>query len=213
MRFHLCPIEPRIQNLFRACPERLRRPRIPIAERAQRADRNRTVGCGQGWIHCEKQEFELGTNHFRLINLSEKADKKLLALIISHLGSIFENSFVGIWVTEEDGEHPFVTVQAVRPPVWEMQNHLDLVVAEKDLLLLEFCVTPEKLLLANIESMQKGTGGKALAALYNIAKQLGLPEISYQVKNNNLKGRQFYFHTDFGAPVAPTSEYWTVRVQ
>ena len=72
---------------------------------------------------------------------------------------------------------------------------------------LEFTIIQRnnEMYLRHLRSQQPGLGGPTLAALYNMARRLGIQEINYSVMPFAIEAKQFYFHTDFGAP---TNEAW-----
>lgn len=218
MRFHLHPMDTRTQKFLPLHEQGLwSQKRIPIAERAQRSAQPKTITLEQARAHRHRENFELGANQFRLINHSELVEEDFIELAILHIGSIFEKAFVGLWFTDLPMEHPFLTVQALRPPVSIPQDSTDLIPARRDqrLLSLIFCLKPEMLFLEAIKTGQKrrGVGGKTVAALYNIAKGLNLSRIRMdRTQMSNINAQQFFYHTDFGAPEGPHSKDWIVKV-
>jgi len=63
-----------------------------------------------------------------------------------------------------------------------------------------------------VKSEQPGAGGYALAALYCIAKDLGLHQISYFVQPHNESARRFYLQLDFGEPMDEELCKWMVKL-
>ncbi len=209
MGFHMYPHDLRVQSLFRGSPKKLLKTRIPIAERAQITAQNRSITYNEALRCCKGQNFTLGTNHFSLFNSSEIAEEKLKATVISHFGSIFKNSYVGMWFDDHPNQILGFTLKAAEEPVKFRKTALE----EKEFFRLDFKIffSTEMLWFWSISSKTEGFGGKALGALYNIGKDLGLGKIEYSVMPGNVPFIQFLFHTDFGKPINENWDRWEVN--
>lgn len=199
--FHLCPFDPRVQKLFQRHPERLTR-RIPIAERARMAREGLSISYTEALGLCQSKSFTAGGSRFVLLGYPEKLDTRLTALVISHFGSILQGAFVAIGIRPDASGHPVVSIFATTEEKNLPRDFSSLDVNLEDIMFTEFEVIrdQEMMLGRMIKSNQKGLGGKIMAARYNLARDLGLKTISYQVAAENIRARQVFFHADFGKP-------------
>ncbi len=67
---------------------------------------------------------------------------------------------------------------------------------------LEFDIMSNEIIMDVLIAYRKGAGGKAISALYNLAKYMRMQKIIYFVSSSNEPAKLFYFHTDFGRPDA-----------
>lgn len=213
MTFHICPLHPRAQKLLQDAPEAIKGKRIPIARRAEVLARNRLISFAAARECWNKESFELGGNQFELHNSSAQVDCDLVALIISHLGSIFEKAKVAISITDDDG-FPTIVLRAFNTSAGKISG--DAILSMKFSLQL----TGDDAVLTShfLESRQKNLGGKSRAALYNLAKDLNLKRIEFPVIPANFNAQRFFFHIDFGVPMedAPDPfdpETWVVNLK
>lgn len=214
MAFNQCPLEPKIQTIFQNAPEKFFRKRLPIAERARRADLERAVSYETALRLCAERVFSYGSSRFVLFNSTPIPDERLAALTVSHLGSIFKNSQVVIVMQNDKQGFPWVNV-------FVYKDNTALPERAEDAALFNSCFHLEfkvfsawgEMRLCDIESKDSGLGGKALAAVYNIGRELGLGKIVFSVDPKNTNGRQFYFHTDFGRPKPYDFYLWEVDLR
>ena len=199
--FHLCPLDPRVEKLFQRHPERLTH-RITIAERARIAREGLSISYDEALGLCQSKSFTAGGNRFILLGRPEQLDTRLMALVISHFGSILQGAFVAIGISPQAIDHPVVSIFATRNEKNLPRDFSSLEVNPEDIMFTEFEVIrlQGKLWGRMIKSNQKGLGGRIMAARYNLARDLGLKTISYQVAAENIQARQVFFHADFGKP-------------
>jgi len=83
---------------------------------------------------------------------------------------------------------------------------------ENEIFTLTFHINQDKneLRLLGIRSDKKGLGGKALLALYNLARSAEINFITYFVTPGNIDALRFYFQMDFGKPADSTCCDWVV---
>lgn len=83
-----------------------------------------------------------------------------------------------------------------------------------DLLHLEFKIYRDQreLWICEVNSRGNGSGGPALAALYNVARDNSLRNIQFAAHDNNSNALQFYFHLDFGKPQEEGAVRWEVNI-
>lgn len=214
MAFNICPAHWKVQNLFKACPEKLLRTRTPLPIRATEAYKNRTVTPQMALKFATQNLFELGTNRFDLENNSRSAHEGLIALTLSHFGSAFRDSFIFMWAEDTWRMHPSITIKAFRG-LSTMNGRIPKLDQEADLLgRIEFVAsyTDNCMILGTLRSEQPGCGGRMLLAAYNTAKDLDLKNIDFYVETNNTNAKQFYFYMDFGAPQDHIWHWWKVDV-
>jgi len=217
MSFNVCPFDPKAASL---APFQTAGKRIPLAERAARAARERSISLEQARAHCHLDEFDLGGNHFQIIRMEKHIAAELISLAISHLGSAFKDRTIGLYFSRSRNNFYYVIVK-VAPSGIKFSSSLygpasTLIPRffNPGLLNLEFSISSNNVGLDHIavKSRGQGQGGKALAALYNIARELGISFITYFVQEQNVAAKRFYFHLDFGAPTNPRCTEWEVKV-
>jgi hypothetical protein len=199
--FHLCPLDPRVEKLFERHPERLTR-RIPIAERARIARKELSISYAEALGLCQSKSFTANGSRFVLLGRPEQTDTRLTALVISHFGSILQGAFVAIGIRPDASGHPVVSIFATTEEKNLPRDFSSLDVNPEDIMFTEFEVIRGggRMWGRMIKSNQKGLGGRIMAARYNLARDLGLKTIRYEVAAENIQARQVFFHADFGKP-------------
>jgi hypothetical protein len=185
MVFNVCPAASKyIRNrLIPSFPQVRIGTRRPMAERAREAREGRLINYFQAVDHWMGERFSLEGNRFSIDNKSKIVDGRTLALVISHFGSIADNSKITITV-----EDPSPTSFEISIKITDRDaNHKLSVRIEV------YC--NNLIELSNIRSSASGYGGRGLAALHNFAKDINSREIIYIPKDN--AARRFYYHMDF----------------
>ncbi|MEA3493551.1 MAG: hypothetical protein U9R38_04095 [Candidatus Margulisiibacteriota bacterium] len=186
MTFNICPpansyVRRKILPFYAQKRARIRR---PLIERAREARDKLAINYSQAVDYWWREEFQLGGgNIFSIKNEAKNADGKQISLVISHFGSIFQDSDVQIRC-RESGARDYTAVIDATPFGGDKIFHIRFVVVRNNLID-----------LASIRSEAKGYGGKGLTALYNFAKDIGCREIIYTPKDDS--ARRFYLHMDF----------------
>lgn len=193
MRFNICPLNPYIRK--KALPFVKHDPpkkRIPLIERAKSALERRTISNGMAILFCDQQRFVLEGNDFVPTNNSESIEKRVVASLISHFGSMTENKKIIFMVQS------FSSKEVIELEVLDQ--------SENELLSMWFEVINNNYIdLRRLNSPNGGFGGKGLLALYNFAREVGVEEISYIPRDNN--ARAFYFYYDYVSEVLG-STFW-----
>ena len=186
MSFHLCPFSdyinrPRLTKLID-----FSRARIPIYERARLASLQRAVTLQDAMDYLDGKIEKL--NHSD-INLTYPIgfEKDKLAMLLSHFASIFSSRELKIHI-ERESTCPYSVRLFFNDEAGATALNFD------------FFILRQGMELCHLNSDGEGGGGKAVAALYNFAKDYGLSKIYFSVMLDNDRARAFYFHTDFGAP-------------
>ncbi|MDD5382996.1 MAG: hypothetical protein PHH60_05010 [Candidatus Margulisbacteria bacterium] len=197
--------------LFSNSPDKFLRRRQPIDERARLAAQERSISYQLAQQLCTESVFFHGPSRFALFNSLPAAENRLAALVVSHLGSIFQNKHIAIVMKPDEKGFPSISVFAT--DTWiALPDQAEDATSFNSRFLLEFKVHASwgDLHLEELRSKDGGLGGKALAALYNICRELGLPKITFSVDPCNSNGRQFYYHIDFGRPKQYAAYQWEV---
>jgi hypothetical protein len=208
--FNLCPLHPYSQAILKRAPIRAPKTRVPIAERARKAYEGRTISCETALEYCQKTRFALASSEFEIFPKARMLDHTLTALLISHLGSLFPDSRIGIWVKDDLLRSQSIIIIVTRKPNALPLRPLVKCTSSSDRLYLEFLVhyRSQSLQLAEIASREECAGGKGLVALYNLARDLGLKTIPF---NAAYDAEPFYFWMDFGEPVGDGSARWVLK--
>jgi len=211
----MLPTQRRIQQLFQGKPELLQKPRIPIADRAERLLQQQTVSREQAEekLRTGIFEFEIAGKHFKFCNGVKNI--KEAALVASHVGSLFDHAYIDIFIRpRKEGESIAVNLQVASIPTKSRPDRYWPFVRESEhlVLCLSFEINKTDIFLGDIESMRKEGGGKAVAALYNVAKDLEIPKIWYSVMINNTAAMRFYYQVDFGRAKDRDLKSWEVVV-
>ncbi len=203
MSFYVCPgANQKALALLGSQTGRPQNVRIPISARAKIVGQKGLNFRPRAIMLYDDHQFVLGRNKFT-VYLLPPPDKILLAVsTISHLASIFSGKHIGIRIRKSNDRENYSNNVIVKV-MNEMGN---------EILFLDFEIGDDELYLNNLTSKQKGTGGAALAALYCIAKDLGLNQIRYYVHLLNDNARRFYLHMDFGEPLNEDFCKWRVRL-
>jgi len=194
MGFYMCPLDPKVKNIFIGNEAMLLKKRIPISVRAKSGPRPCSIP-NKDWKNISKCEFKYRRNSI-LLKISNKVDNNIIPTSLSRISPIFKN----------DNSHFKVNVcgKANRSKI-----HITLSVKESlctsdhnarenysPILVFEISHSDHRIDLEWIKSQQDGTGGKMLVALYNIAKDLRIKNIFFYPDTR--LAMQFYYHMDFG---------------
>jgi len=215
MPFNVCQLSPAAARIFLLAPSRQLKPRIPITERANQALRNRSISLEQAEAHCHLREFELNGNRFQIFPLGKYDNPELTALVVSYLGSCFKDKTVALYFSQDFANSTYVTLKVAPKDVKFSSSLYGPAGFVQELFVFKFDINPHYIKLDKIESYQRdqGCGGRALVALYNIARELvGIKTILFGVYDHNSAAKRFYFHMDFGKPTNSRATEWTVRV-
>jgi hypothetical protein len=200
--FHLCPLQKDIQRLFRNKPELLARPRLPIARRAELLRH-------QSALTAEQVIGQMRTTPFPVAGATVMLDPSIvnisltrMAAVIARIAPFFGGKQLLFWTDKDRYNDVFLGLKVFA------NNYLsDNCRAGNFLLHLELRFKPGRndyLELSFLRARTKGLAGLSLAALYNIALDLGTNKINYYVNSTNYNGRRFYYHLDFGRNINPT---------
>lgn len=189
----------------------LKKPLTPLAKRAALAARERTISLAQA-EECETLDrFKLGGNRFLINRAGEFNNNRLTALAISHLGSVFHDMSLGLYLTQ-DGGYYFLTLKAKAYQYDHSPSLFYPFSSGLELFTLTANIDREFMGLDDLSSKILGKGGEALLGLYNLAKEFGVSKISYLVSRHNPRAKLFYSNLGFGAPIEPDSALWEVTV-
>ncbi len=218
MGLHMCPLEPRVQKLFGSSTKKLSNRRIPIAERARLAYENRAISYDAALHYSEMERFLIGTNEFEIFNQSKFVDNRFIALAISHFGSVFKNTLIHILAEDKD-DSPIMAVKAFRTDLIGRRNNFIIEYLKgAPLGTIEFRLFESRrgITMADFVSNVEGHGGKMLVALYNLAKDLEIKKMHFDVDVDDTNAAQFYFHMDFGRPkpwIRALLDMWEVKIE
>lgn len=213
--FNICPYNPKIAwILLQRSSNFPLSPRQPLSIRAATAAREILISPNDAIRYCRKGSFVLGSNEFKVFGFSTFYDDSLMQLVISHLSSIFVNKHIGIWFREESENKQTVIVKTVTTVQSLGSDPFSEDTQKKESFTLIFSVlrTENEIRLVSLRSLEKGHGGRALLALYNIAQQMEIFFITYSVDPKNLQAMRFYFHMDFGRPTDNRCTNWVVKI-
>jgi hypothetical protein len=187
MAFYICPFNKITRQLFRANPKKFRRNRKPLALRAGQARLKAAVSANK--------------NTFSITGHKSDAAQRIAQNIEKHFGAIFDGKKINIDIKYHQKDESFTVVITVtdnspRTPVLSAFFTL---------------FTRNKMLyLMNINS--EGYGGQGTIALYNLAKDFGMKEITFITSTENRNAKQFYYHMDFGRPTDGSWARWEVTL-
>lgn len=197
MGFHLCPVDPRVQKLFRSKPELLCKKRIAIQERATRARENLSIPKEAVLQALRSSDFSLATNQFHCLGATTNINNNVLAACLLHIGSQFKGAHIYFW-EDKESKRPQLNLLVTESAIPGIKKTDKI----KHLIKLEFSFDNKNnlLVLDWVDAPIKNIAGNVLAALYNFAKDTGFSAIGYYGA-----AKQFYFHIDFGKPLSRKS--------
>ena len=199
MTFHLSRFNPLVKSLFKGQEKGLDRRRIPIAARAKQSKKLGDIPLREARRLCDKPLFTLAGTNFELRGQFDERSRAIAAQVVSHFGTAFRGHHLKIETFGDD----IYTVTASAHPQEEVLFTLDFDIDQAN----------ESIHMGNIESQRSGFGGRGVAALYNTAKSDGLGIINFVVTPDKIHAKQFYYHTDFGAPQEGNKRLWLVKVK
>jgi len=130
--------------------------------------------------------------------------KKDIARILMHIASIFSTGPYSVTIRISDATSS--------PGIVEVFISGSQKGTKKNFTLVLNLFNRAQINIPTINSGGMRLGGKAIAAVYNIAIDLGFKEITYTVVPSNAEARRFYFHTDFGAPKSNLTD-WSLQLR
>lgn len=197
MAFNLCPLRLSITMLFRHEPVLLALPRQPLEQRAAAASRQRKISLAKAQRYLGRERFQLNRNIFSISGKSAANEGHLLALLISHFGSITRGKKINIEMNGLQTEGPTCEIEVLG------RDKLCHAVVEFDLFR-----DQGRLILNFIAGSASGLAGRSLIALYNVAKELKVGLIGFYITAENDHSRRFFYHMDFGRPVTDDWTWW-----
>jgi hypothetical protein len=202
-KFYVCPLEPWAHKLAVYRHKGQAGTRIPIAERAARLKEQYPISMGQAMKYMSRRPFELNDNVFQLITSPYTIRPEHSALAVRHFGSVFSNSFIYLNISGDSDRLLSFTVKGFplpstrtglspedfghQLPSGEMEFNVNLLTRGS--------------FLAFVGTHPSGMGGKLITALYNLAVNVNMKSIEFNVNGGWLNASRFYFHMDFGRPM------------
>jgi hypothetical protein len=213
MGFYVCPFDPRLEKLFAKPTEKLLRPRVPLAQRAAVIAMERSIPLEDAQKILYRPEAEIAGKQIRQFRDGLFTNDQLATFAICHLASVCTDESIGFWF-EHYSRSSMVTFKAAAKGTRPTHNHYEPKLKSNELLMVCFTINPQQQLLRLIDLQAQHTGlaGKALAALYNLARDLRLPRIEFATLGKDLSALGFYFHLDFGYPVSDKCIDWVVEI-
>jgi len=207
-------MDARLEKIFAKPNERTFRRRISLEERAEAVGRERTLTLAEAKAVRYWPEVDLAGNYVRQFRLEGFCDYHEANLILWHLVPVFQGKNLGLWYGAND-RTPTIVFKTAEKGVNFTEDPYDKSIEPAELFSLEFQLRsdPSHLRMNSLRSMQSGQAGRALAALYNLTRDLKLPRIEYSVLGSNHAAMRFYFHMDFGAPKDFECMDWVVEIE
>ncbi|MFH1386581.1 MAG: hypothetical protein ABIH50_02840, partial [bacterium] len=136
----------------------------------------------------------------------------LIALAISYFGSAFEEKTIGFYFSQGRDNIIYVTVKVKSLGFRHSPSLCGLFSYGSEFFTLSFNINQKKMELSHIATTLRkaGHGGKALTALYNIARELWVESIHFSVHYFNFNAANFYAHLGFGQPTNTERTDWIV---
>jgi hypothetical protein len=211
MTVTFCPIDPQKAGFV---PSQKLRQKVPLVERAAEAARNRAISLAQASVGRFSNDFALNGNAFHLFRRGGSfGPDGLIELIISHLGSIFHDLSIGIYLNLDRGNITFVTINVFPLGAQIPRGRYTPLSQTAKLFELEFAIEGNEIKMDYLASEIMGKGGEALLALYSIAQGLMIKTIIYAVHKPSVNVKQFYMNFGFGEPINEACTHWQVKVK
>lgn len=207
MGFHLSPADPFVRQMFTGNLAALERARIPISARA-------------GLLRLTSSP---AASRLQVKRINDARQKSIETVVMPHLARAFGTSAIKLEISRCEGGLSFFAMGAPLEMGNAFFSRLRGNIPLLGLLSLDMIEGDRRVKMRGLDSRGNGLGGRLVAATYNIAADMGYPEIVFEVRHDDFPAKCFYFHTDFGTPgpIPPRpkqksicwSETWRVNVR
>jgi len=149
-------------------------------------------------------------NHMISLNILNKVDNKIISTAISHVAPISERNYLNINVSghkdiNPKNDHTRVDIKIFKNEITNIRENL---LGE---LIYHILHNNKNIYLEWIKYPYRNNGKKLLIALYNIAKDLGVKQITFCAYTEI--AIEFYRHLGFGEPTDEKCEHWIAYVK
>ncbi|HTY13943.1 MAG TPA: GNAT family N-acetyltransferase [Candidatus Omnitrophota bacterium] len=187
-------------------------PKVPLAERAAAAALERSIPLDLARAHYHLERFMLGGNRIHLFCPEEQRRAAFMPFVVSHLGSAFSDRSVAFYASKDMETTSFVSVKASPIKANFSPSLFDPLGGREEKFTLDFDIGSERITLIYICSRILGQGGAALLALYNIARDMEIGKIVFDVRKGNHNAKLFYRKLGFGEPTGRTPTEWELNI-
>jgi len=194
MGFYMCPLDPKVKNIFIGSEAGLLKKRIPISIRAKLNYPKSPRIQNKDWQNKGKPDFKLRGNTISF-DRNNEVNENIINTSLYHLIPIFKDNNLRFDVFGKINRPEIRITLSIKESLTKGCKHAH----ENYIGRLVYAIShsDNRIDLEWIGSRKLGNGGKMLIALYNIAKDLKIKNIFFYPDNRAAK--QFYYRMDFGS--------------
>ena len=190
------------------------RPANYIVEQARSQTKKRDVGFAEALRFIKKKELDLFTNTFSIDNKSLLIKDFELAYVCSRLGSIVRDQYIGVRIRDLTTQETEIEFTAAEDRTSMLGDAVG-ISEDKDIAFsLTFTInrSSQTIKIDWLKSRQ-GKGSQILAALYNLAKDININQINFEVLPSNIRAQKFLSRTGFGQPQNSARSHWLANIR